>query len=532
MPTSVEENNVLESHAKFEALRELLEDDVNEESPSQTEYKNVSSNHPAFKDLYLALRVSQQKYKNRFVPGQVSEDVFNSPGSSYKYNDNWMAEVKQLFKQVNKSVIKFLDNWTPSVDPSVEQKVNAANMDEITRLINKITLECNHVTTTVDSTFTKLNSVTSINPNQSQVYANLQQQLVAVIDEKVPGLFYSISQLDGSLQQPAIKKANTDFAAFENREKSRLYQLIQLVAEKTADNSSSVSRLISPKSESIHLKKVDPPSFSGEEIDYPEFFRKWNAIVGPANLPDEAEIDRLRDALPENVRDMLVGINKTSKAWDILNKRFGDKDLIASKLKGELKGVTFSEKVDYEKVIAISIKVRSLVSRLESLGASDALKYDGEFVSAVYFQLPERQKCKWLEFDKTTHGDKWSALMSYLDIAYEQAVQEKLLLSSYLNSNSIHGKTGNPSIGALATGIDGSLSSNSESQKLEAAKKRVGLCPLCGDEHSFKSKWRTMPWPSDRFIQCKTFNDMPTKQRGETLESVKGCSRCTYCLGA
>ena len=83
------------------------------------------------------------------------------------------------------------------------------------------------------------------------------------------------------------------------------------------------------------LKKVDPPQFSGEKIDYPEFFRKWNAIVGPANLPDEAEVDRLRDALPVNARDMLVCVNKISKAWEILNKRFGDKDVIETKLKKE-----------------------------------------------------------------------------------------------------------------------------------------------------------------------------------------------------
>ena len=105
-----------------------------------------------------------------------------------------------------------------------------------------------------------------------------------------------------------------DFSVFENKEKCRLYQLIQLVAEKTMGVFPSDCQISPSKTESIHLKKVDPPKFSGQEIDYPDFYRKWNAIVAPANLPDEAEIDRLRDALPINARDMLVGITKMSKA--------------------------------------------------------------------------------------------------------------------------------------------------------------------------------------------------------------------------
>ena len=420
--TPAEENSVLECYAKFEAVKELLEDDISEDSPSKSEFTNVSTNHPVFKDLYLQVRVSQQKYKCKFVPGQVTEAEFNSPGSSYRYNDTWLLELKQTFKKVNKDVVNFLDNWAQPVDQNNEEKIKVAVVEEISRIVEKINLECFHVSSTLDSTFKKLYSVTEINPNQSQVYTNLQQQLVTVIDQNVPSLFYALAQLDGAQGHEDVKKAQTQFSAFENKEKARLYELIQLIAEKTAFVSSPVSHVSSPKFESIHLKKVDPPCFSGLEIDFPDFYRKWNAIVGPANLPAEAEIDRLRDSLPNNVKEMLVGVTTVIKAWDILNKRFGDKELIATKLKAELKSLKFSEKLDYERVIALVIKVRSLVSRLESMNASEALKYDGEFISAVYFQLPDRQKCKWLEYNKTTYSDKWSALVAFLDIAHDQAV--------------------------------------------------------------------------------------------------------------
>ena len=81
MIASVEEINIVECHAKFVALKELLEDDIEESSPSQSEFINVSANHPVFKDLYLQLRVAQQKYKNKFVPNQITEAEFNAPGN-------------------------------------------------------------------------------------------------------------------------------------------------------------------------------------------------------------------------------------------------------------------------------------------------------------------------------------------------------------------------------------------------------------------------------------------------------------------
>ena len=187
-----------------------------------------------------------------------------------------------------------MDNWSKSVDQSKEEKLNLAIVEQITRIVEKIRLECFHVTATLDSTFTKLNSLSEINPNQSQVYTVLQQQLIAVVDDKIPSLFSALSQINEAQFNETVKKAKSNFVAFENQEKSRLYLLVQLVAEKTAFMSPQISHASKNKSETIHLKKVDPPTFTGDEIDYPDFFRKWNAIVGPANLPEEAEIDRLK----------------------------------------------------------------------------------------------------------------------------------------------------------------------------------------------------------------------------------------------
>ena len=41
----------------------------------------------------------------------------------------------------------------------------------------------------------------------------------------------------------------------------------------------------------------------------------------------------LRDALPKKAREMLTGANTVVTVWEIQQKRYGDEDLISTKLK-------------------------------------------------------------------------------------------------------------------------------------------------------------------------------------------------------
>ena len=90
--------------------------------PRMHQFSNVTDNHPAFKQLYLVLRVTQNNYKSKFVPGTVTEKEFNDGASTHKYNDVWLGAVKKDFKRVNKLVMNFLDSRTLNVPNGEEQK--------------------------------------------------------------------------------------------------------------------------------------------------------------------------------------------------------------------------------------------------------------------------------------------------------------------------------------------------------------------------------------------------------------------------
>ena len=42
---------------------------------------NVAANHCPFKQIYMDLRVAQEKYKMRYVPATLSEESFNASNS-------------------------------------------------------------------------------------------------------------------------------------------------------------------------------------------------------------------------------------------------------------------------------------------------------------------------------------------------------------------------------------------------------------------------------------------------------------------
>ena len=85
--------------------------------------------------------------------------------------------------------------------------------------------------------------------------------------------------------------------------------------------------------EQVFLETSKPPKFSGDDLDFAEFKRKWHSQVTKAYLPEETELDKLREAVPKEARDQLYGVVKLSEAWAILSKRYGDKFLISKKLK-------------------------------------------------------------------------------------------------------------------------------------------------------------------------------------------------------
>ena len=75
--------------------------------------------------------------------------------------------------------------------------------------------------------------------------------------------------------------------------------------------------------------------------------------------------------------------------------------MLANKLKNKLKNIKTSGREDHDIVINLSIVVKSIVKSLTEMGMQEMLKYDDEYLAAIFRVLSAQHRIKLLEFDKS-----------------------------------------------------------------------------------------------------------------------------------
>ena len=158
--------------------------------------------------------------------------------------------------------------------------------------------------TMVSNTVSAL-SVKSISSAQAQGYRNSLLDISSRLDVRMQKLAEEIIKISNDTDIPAF---NEKFAEFVSLERARLDSIEMALVTKIEDVV-TVSARGSGHSGSSHtyLKKQDPPSFSGDILHFPEFKRRWGSQVHSEKLEEQAELDRLRDNIPESAKKMLTG---------------------------------------------------------------------------------------------------------------------------------------------------------------------------------------------------------------------------------
>ena len=65
----------------------------------------------------------------------------------------------------------------------------------------------------------------------------------------------------------------------------------------------------------------------------------------------------------------------------------------------------------------------------------EMLKYDDEYISAIFKALPGSERTEWLKFDKTEYSSEWDAMVEFLEEAHERATNTKAHLTNYATQN-------------------------------------------------------------------------------------------------
>ena len=255
-------------------------------------------------------------------------------------------------------------------------------------------------------------------------------------ENSLPQLYKRVGDMEENLSEESHDLFLTDPEEFKKYEDWQEMSLSLLKAVKdNIDKALEVQRKEAEKSETIssfgtYFKKQEPPQFKGDCIDNFEFKRRWNNSVHSFQLPPEHEIDLLKTRIPDEGKKKLYGVESLSSAWLLLDKLFGDKQLICQKLKSRLKNIEPKATEPHEVVIEMNTEIEYLNKRLQELGAGEHLKLDIEFILYCFRHLPPEYQNDWVRFEKREFDNRWEAFLAFMDKKSDCAFRKRALTES------------------------------------------------------------------------------------------------------
>ena len=518
--------DMLKSYGAFETHVTLVEHALTSNKSKIKKFVDMKNKLEA---AYLKFDEDFREHKGNVIKDKTIEE-FNgvTPDEkgievpNYPENDAWSKSKMLLYIATSEKLEEKIDAMESSVEEVKPSKVEDDN-DQQVSLLSEINSELDSIQNSVSTFSAEVDKLEEISVSK----ASALERFAEKISVKIQATRQMAMKIEENERLSVIEKFNTEAAKIN----SIILQLCSKVKDQDfLPNNVNVASTKANDHERVHLEKSKPPKFKGDIIDYPEFKRSWQNIVGKAKLPEVAEIERLKECIPNDAKEQLYAIETVNEAWEILDKRYGDSNLIAKKLKGQLKSIQPEGRSAPQIIISLHVKVRTIVTKLESLKMSEALKHDSEFLSAVYCALPDRHKTRWLEYEKSSNH--WETMMRFLETAYNQANEELALLATYDADNKKPLKPDKTPVKPFAIrGKKGEIenSDSDEDSPKDKARKRAqqfcGKCPVCNKDHTWVRKSGDK-WPSDRFISCKKFQDMTVDVRASSVQKCKGCPRC------
>ena len=370
MSTRNLEKNIQKSLAAFETVFSLISKSV---APEKTgSVKTLVKWRSALDEKFIDLSCDWRSYKEDLDLSDEKFNEINEEGPVIKYNDAWFGQKESKYIDICERADNMLDETSSATKQSeFNGKKEIETKNNNTRIRDILLTQIESETECIDQGATKLAEEISNVPTSS-----LDPQRAESLLLKCSGLSDRLNTgLQGLVFQCLPLLDETDFkekSEMHNKFLIRLRGTLSNIACKIVEKSAPKHTLSAPgpaavSKEHTYLKKVDPPKFDGDIIGYPDFKRKWKANVSNAHLPVEGELDRLKDNIPEQAAKLLFSEVTLDSAWKVLDQMYGNKTMIASKLKNQLKTIRAVGQEDHDIVINLAIDVKAIENRLVEL---------------------------------------------------------------------------------------------------------------------------------------------------------------------
>ena len=214
-----------------------------------------------------------------------------------------------------------------------------------------------------------------------------------------------------------------------------------------------------------------------------------------------------------------------------------------------------------KRVLEVFEAVETAVTQLTNLDALRYIKEDFGLMAKIVNKLPLDDQKRYDEYITSEEvlndpSPEWDKLWKWLEKLHKLAVQGNLRnmcsradssshapLKSNVTCNTCGGlghyaracpskssKPGGGSFIKVNMAVTKITTKDEYKQYLPETRKQIGKCPLCNQPaHSYSRQFPfgKSDWPSSRLDVCPQFLSKSSKERGEFIEKIKGCYKCT-----
>ena len=238
----------------------------------------------------------------------VEEDGAQVP--VYPNNDAW-SDVQMMRYVDTRDLLQDVLDAAPT-DSS--DKGVAAVKDDVNLIVEDFKSECQRIIDSITKLKREIDGYDDheMAASAAMSYENIILKLQNRIDFDIRGKVKAKLALSEAAKDDDYNddKISVKFAKFSREQISDLDSCSMLLVRKSAPRQEESKPLVadaplvttsasSKPREQVFLEKTKPPRFNGDSLEFPEFHRKWLSQVHKANLPEETEMDKLRDAIPK-----------------------------------------------------------------------------------------------------------------------------------------------------------------------------------------------------------------------------------------
>ena len=310
-----------------------------------------------------------------------------------------------------------------------------------------------------------------------------------------------------------------------------------------------------------YIEKLKPPVFSGRVEDWPEFRSVWTELF--SDLPESVQVQHVKTNVPAADSRRIAGVKTMREVWERLERVYGDTELNIITVKSTLESFTSKSNQDHKRIQDVYEAVEKAITQLQNLDAAKYLEDDFSLINKLVLKLPHADQRRYSDYVSSEAAgldprSKWAKFWSWLRLRYKSAVQSGLMHMC----DGVNGQSKSVSSG-IKTGVTCNIcgglghyarncsskqrSVQSPSVKVNVAvtkvhtrdeynrhlpetRRQVGNCLGCGQAaHNYTRQFPfgNADWPSTRLDTCKKFLGMTTRERGELVERLKACYKCT-----